>query len=147
MSNFYSFKQSRFYLALVEESLTKIRPSLSDGITQVEHIMPQTPTRTWKEEFGADDEKYEQYVNSIGNLTLIRHNSELGNKPFAEKKKMYSENESLQIARTMIVDKSRWDVAAIEARADWIIKYLLDKVLPIPVKLRAARNFVIKAFS
>lgn len=144
MANFYSFKQSRFYLALVEEALTKTRPSLSDGITQVEHIMPQTPTKKWKEEFGAAAEKYEQYVNSIGNLTLIRHNSELGNKPFEEKKKVYSENESLQIARTMIVDKPRWDVGAIEARADWIIKCLLDKVLPIPTKMRTTRNFVVK---
>ncbi len=144
MENFYSLKQSRFYLALVEESLTKMRPSLSDGMTQVEHIMPQTPTKIWKDEFGADAEKYEQYVNSIGNLTLIRHNSELGNKPFTDKKKIYSENESLQIARTMIIDKPRWDASAIEERADWIIKYLLDKVLPIPVKMRGARNYVVK---
>ena len=144
MHNFYSLKQCRFYLALIEESLAKMRPSLSDGITQVEHIMPQTPTKVWMAEFGGDAEKYEQYVNSIGNLTLIRHNSELGNKPFAVKKKIYSENESLQIARTMIVDKSRWDAAAIEKRADWMIKYLLDKVLPIPDKMRATRNFVVK---
>lgn len=147
MANFYSFKQSRFYLALIEESLAKMRPNLSDGITQVEHIMPQTPTKAWMAEFGADSEKYEQYVNSIGNLTLIRHNSELGNKSFAAKKKVYSENESLQIARTMIVDKSRWNIDAIEARADWIIKYLLDKVLPIPVKMRATRNFVVNTLS
>lgn len=144
MANFYSVKQSRFYLALIEESLTKMRPNLSDGITQVEHIMPQTPTKAWKEEFGGDDSKYAQYVNSIGNLTLIRHNSELGNKPFAEKKKIYSENESLQIARSRIIDKDRWNVSAIEERTDWIVKYLLDKVLPIPDKMRTANNFVVK---
>ena len=144
MTNFYSFKQCRFYLALVEESLTKSRPSLKDGITQVEHIMPQTPTQTWMKEFGGDVDKYKQYVNSIGNLTLIRHNSELGNKSFSEKKRVYSENESLQIARTMIVNKPKWNVEAIEARADWIVKQLLDKVLPIPEKMRLANNYVVK---
>lgn len=147
MANFYNIKQCRFYLALIEESLTKMRPDISDGATQVEHIMPQTPTKAWKEEFGGDDGKYAQYVNSIGNLTLIRHNSELGNKSFAEKKKIYSDNESLQIARSRIIDKNRWNVAAIEERADWIIKYLLDKVLPIPDKMRRANNFAVKDLS
>ena len=40
--NFYNFKYAQFYLALVEEHITKSRPDLSDSHLQKEHIMPQT---------------------------------------------------------------------------------------------------------
>lgn len=45
--------------------------------------MPQTLNQAWKDELGPDYEAvHQEYVNTIGNLTLIRHNQELGNKPF-----------------------------------------------------------------
>lgn len=48
--------------------------------------MPQTLNQAWKDELGPDYEAvHQEYVNTIGNLTLIRHNQELGNKPFSSK--------------------------------------------------------------
>ncbi|MBS1748262.1 MAG: DUF262 domain-containing protein, partial [Bacteroidetes bacterium] len=46
-SNFYNFESGRFLLSLIEESLTKNRPTLTEKILQVEHIMPQTLNDTW----------------------------------------------------------------------------------------------------
>ena len=59
-----------------------------DEKLQIEHIMPQTLNYDWQEELGDDYESvHQELINTIGNLTLIRHNQELGNKPFSYKKR------------------------------------------------------------
>lgn len=51
----------------------------------IEHILPQTPEHNyWKERF--THEQVERWTHDIGNLTLTFDNSELGNRPFPEKK-------------------------------------------------------------
>lgn len=56
----------------------------------IEHVMPQTLTDEWKRNLGDDWENiYENYVHTIGNLTLTGYNSELSNLPFESKKKEY----------------------------------------------------------
>lgn len=142
-TNFYSLAYSKFCLALVEESMTKNRPDIfNDEFLQVEHIMPQTLSKDWETYLGeVEVSKKEQFVHSIGNLTLIRHNQELGNRPFSEKKAIYSENEGLSISRKEIVDVDKWDTNAIMARANWIVGYLIDNVLPIPEGLRQTNNY------
>lgn len=143
--NFYNFQYGRFMLALIEEKITKSRPDLADHHLQIEHIMPQTLNDEWKKELGQDYESvHQELVNTIGNLTLIRHNQELGNKPFIVKKDVYENKAGLQIAKTMITDQNKWDDDTIHARANWIIDYLLQKVLPIPDEMRKTNNFSIK---
>lgn len=138
--NFYSLKQCRYILSLVEEKLTKQRPE--DGNIQIEHIMPQTLNPAWKDELGEKAEDLNrEYGNTIGNLTLIRHNQELGNKPFAEKKKVYEEKAGLQIARKEITNRTKWNKNSITNRMNWIIDYLLKEVLLIPDDIRRTNNF------
>lgn len=131
--DFYHFKYGKFLLALIEESLTKSRPDLQDKHLQVEHIMPQTLTHQWREQIGPEGvANHSQDVHNIGNLTLIRHNQELGQKTFAEKKACYENHAGLQIATSRIVDQEKWTSEAIHKRADWLIERLTQDVLPIP---------------
>lgn len=141
-SNFFSLTLCKYILSLVEEKITKSRPALDDNNLQTEHIMPQTLSNAWKEELGEDYESiHRDFIHNIGNLTLIRHNQELGNKPFAEKKELYENTAGLQIAKTKIIDKDHWNETTIKERRDWIVDYLLSNVLPIPEDMRRANNF------
>ena len=52
----------------------------------IEHILPQTISgqQYWQAKFTAQD--HAQYQHDLGNLTLTKHNSVYGNKPFPDKK-------------------------------------------------------------
>ena len=145
-SNFYSLVHCKFCLALIEEALTRSRPDIDeDEYLQVEHIMPQTLSSKWITYLGEKDtELHQQYVHSLGNLTLIRHNQKLGNKSFDEKRVIYRDNAGLQIAKSYIIDSEKWDVSAIERRADWLIERLLHDVLPIPDRFRNKNNYRVR---
>lgn len=55
----------------------------------IEHIMPQTLNKNWKESLGNDyEEIFNKYLNTIGNLTLTGYNSSMSNKSFPEKRDM-----------------------------------------------------------
>ena len=141
----YHFQYCKFYLTLIEEKLTRNRPDLSDGLLQIEHIMPQTLNGDWENALGPDYEAtHQELVHTIGNLTLIRHNQMLGQKPFTEKKDVYENNAGLQIAKTDITNQDHWNADTINERANWIIDYLLKKVIPIPDKMRKTNNFSLK---
>ena len=144
-TNFYNFRHCKFYLALIEENITKCRPDLTDKNLQIEHIMPQKLNQKWEKDLGESFEDiHQEYVHSIGNLTLIRHNKELGQKSFDEKKEIYVHNTGLQIAKTKITDCRKWNEKAMKKRAKWIIEYLLLNVLPIPDKMKRINNFIMK---
>lgn len=56
----------------------------------IEHIFPQNPDAKWKIDLGNDECIFikENYLNTIGNLTLSGNNGKLGNKPFVDKRDM-----------------------------------------------------------
>lgn len=55
----------------------------------IEHIMPQTLNKSWKETLGDKfEEIYNKYLHTIGNLTLTGYNSSMSNKSFTEKREM-----------------------------------------------------------
>jgi len=108
------------------------------GIT-VEHIFPQNPDPEWRN--AADEDDYalmgEQYLNTIGNLTLSGNNGRLGNKTFVEKRDM-NENGGEQGYRYSRLWLNRdlqalgeWRVAQVEARAERIAQRFLE-VWPAP---------------
>jgi uncharacterized protein with ParB-like and HNH nuclease domain len=152
--NFYNFgvgkSTPRLLLAMVEEHLTKARPQLDDDGLQLEHIMPQTLSSSWKEALGENyASSHMEHVNSIGNITLIRHNQELGNKPFKEKRAVYLSNSGLQVTQNLICTSSpisqheilTWGPAQILERAEYIIGLLVEDVLTIPPQLRDTSNW------
>jgi uncharacterized protein with ParB-like and HNH nuclease domain len=144
-SNFYNLRSGKFLQSLIEESLTKNRPALTDTNLQVEHIMPQTLNETWKNELGENYKIiHDNYLNNIGNLTLIRHNQELSNHSFRDKKVIYENNAGMQIAKNKITDQQNWSDEQIKSRAEYLIGILIDKVLPISDKLKTNNNYSIE---
>jgi uncharacterized protein with ParB-like and HNH nuclease domain len=60
---------------------------LSEGKLNIEHIMPQTLSAKWKESLGKNwDKTHNQYLNTLGNITLTGYNSRMSNRPFLEKR-------------------------------------------------------------
>lgn len=82
----------------------------------LEHILPQEPSQFWG--LDKNDPETRELIGRIGNLTLLRQteNSKACNKPFADKRSIYnSDDESLKI-NALVVNKSKWGRAEIEAR-------------------------------
>ncbi len=141
-SNFYNFEGGKFLFSLIEESLTKNRPVLNDKHLQVEHIMPQTLNETWRNELGADYKAiHDNYLNNIGNLTLIRHNQELSNHSFRDKKEIYEHNAGMQIAKNKIVNEQNWNLNQITTRAEYLVDILIENILPISIELKTTNNY------
>lgn len=144
--NFYNLGRSRNYprllLSMIEESLTKSRPQWDDPHLQLEHIMPQKLNSDWKSSLGPDhDTLHQEYVNNIGNITLIRHNQELGNKSFPSKRETYSDRSGLQVTKNLIIDQEEWGVEAILRRRDAIVSLLVQEILDIPLPFRRGSNW------
>ena len=142
--NFYNFKHAEFILSLMEESLTKSRPLSDDENLSLERIMPQKLNAHWKSYLADELNFHDGLVHNIGNITLIRNNSELGQKPFSDKKEIYEGYEGLQIAKKEITNRSKWNRKSITNRAKWMIHYILQDVLPIPDEMRYANNFSVQ---
>lgn len=144
--NFYNFGRDRSHprllLSLIEEHFTKSRPRWDDGNLQLEHIMPQVLSAGWRAALGhSAEEVHRKLVNNIGNITLIRHNQELGNKTFEVKKEAYAGKSGLQVAQNKVLDCDSWDSDAIVRRTDFLTEILLDHVLAIPDTLKHSSNW------
>ena len=91
----------------------------------IEHVMPQGGTQgelteKWKEELGENWENvHKDYLHTIGNLTLTKHNSRLSNRPFKEKRDMLGgyRNSSLHLDQSL-AQAEQWDEDAIINRAE-----------------------------
>ncbi|MBK6530174.1 MAG: DUF262 domain-containing protein [Deltaproteobacteria bacterium] len=82
----------------------------------IEHIMPQTLSPAWREAPGANAEAtHEQWLHTVGNLTLSAYNSELSNSAFGRKKDMLADSH-FELNRS-VVAQADWDAVAIEQRA------------------------------
>ncbi len=89
-----------------------------DDLT-VEHIMPQTLSKGWREHLGEEADKlHEQYLHRLGNLTLCgpRWGSAMSNHSFEKKKEIYRKS-SVMMTR-QLVKLPTWDENAIKGRAD-----------------------------
>ena len=99
----------------------------------IEHIMPQTLNKAWREELGDNATQiHEEYQHTLANLTLTGYNSEYSNKPFAEKKTMPNGFDDSPLAiNKQLVKVEHWDDKAIHQRQEWWIKNL-QKVWKLP---------------
>ena len=95
----------------------------------IEHIFPQNPDPRWKIDLGNDEYNFikENYLNTIGNLTLSGNNGKLGNKPFKDKRDLdgagYKDSRLWMNKCLSILEK--WDKAEIEKRFDLIAERFL----------------------
>jgi len=61
--------------------------AMMEGTFSVEHIMPQTLTDQWKKDLGEEHDRiYNEWLNTLANLTLTGYNSKYKNRPFTEKR-------------------------------------------------------------
>lgn len=100
----------------------------------IEHIFPQNPNPKWKVELGQDEYKFikENYLNTIGNLTLSGNNGRLSNKPFVEKRDMNLDDkeQGYKFSRLWLnrdlKKKDFWNKKEIEKRTEKIAKRFLQ---------------------
>jgi predicted transport protein len=87
--NLYKFNRRSYWLRRFENFDRKERVLVQDYT--IEHIMPQNESLSpeWKKSLGEDWQRvHDQYLHTLGNLTLTGYNSEYGDRPFAEKRDM-----------------------------------------------------------
>lgn len=149
----YNIKpKNRTYLLERLENFQNNEPVAIEGNSDItiEHIFPQNPDPKWKIELGADEYNLikENYLNTIGNLTLSGNNGKLSNKPFLDKKVMNVDGKEqgytfsrLWLNRDL-KGKSKWDKTEIEERANSISERFI-KIWEIPeidIELKATND-------
>ena len=107
---------------------------ITDNLT-IEHIMPQNKnlSTAWQKMLGEDrwQEVQEKYLHTLGNLTLTAYNSELGDKPFAEKQKELDDVKTkVVILYSDVKGRTEWNAEAIEQRANRLTNAIM-KLYPI----------------
>ena len=89
LRNLYKFNRRSYWLRRFENHERKERVLVQDYT--IEHIMPQNEklSAQWQADLGDDWKRiHEQYLHTLGNLTLTFHNPKLSDKPFSEKRDM-----------------------------------------------------------
>lgn len=100
----------------------------------IEHVMPQNKnlSTAWQKMLGANwAEAKERWLHTLGNLTLTGYNSELGDKPFAEKKELIEDNQTKIVNLYQdIQSATEWNADKIQTRAKRLQKDIC-KLFPI----------------
>lgn len=85
----YNFRSRSYWLRRLENHGRKERVPVDEYT--IEHILPQNPelSLTWKHALGGEWERIQQqYLHTLGNLTLTGYNAEYSDRPFPEKRDM-----------------------------------------------------------
>jgi len=94
--------------------------------TNVEHIFPQSPSEEWSED---QIKSLTPYLWHVGNLTLFgkRLNTKVANREYAAfKREYYMANSELEMVRSLASSYTTWDEKAVLARAEGLVKYILE---------------------
>jgi len=144
----YNFPRRSYWLRRLENHDRKERVPVDEYT--IEHIMPQNENLSgaWQDALGPDWHRVqEQWLHTLGNLTLTGYNAEYSDRPFAEKRDMKGGfRESPLKLNEGLGAVEQWDAKAIENRAkrlatmaarDWrapsLAKEVLDSYRPVPV--------------
>ena len=114
----------------------------------IEHIMPQTLSADWSH---IRPEEHEEYLHTLGNLSVTGYNSELSNKSFAEKQDIIRENSKAVILNSDVLDKESWNVADIQARAKRLAgivltRYKIDRVLDDSIEFEYIETLTLDSY-
>ncbi len=85
----------------------------------IEHIMPQTISQEWEH---ISDEEHDEYLHTLGNLTLTFDNSKLSNLGFDEKKQILADKSKMTM-NNELAEYHDFNIETIKKRAN----NLLDK--------------------
>ncbi len=98
----------------------------------IEHLAPQT-IGPWKAMLSEEDQEgYNDWIHTLGNLTLTGYNSELSNKPWAHKKDALGK--SHYELNKYFADQQVWNRAAVLARAEALVPHVL-RVFAAPTEV------------
>jgi len=127
--NLYSFNRRSYWLRRFENYGRKERVLVQDYT--IEHIMPQNDVLSdqWRKALGEDWKRvHDQYLHTLGNLTLTGYNSEYSDRPFLEKRDMEGgfSHSPLKLNEGLGTCE-QWNEAAIQERA----KKLADRAVQI----------------
>ena len=130
MKDLYSFRRGNYWLRKLENDGRKERVDVESYT--IEHIMPQNDNLSseWREELGERwKEVQEEYLHTLGNLTLTGYNSEYSDAPFLKKRDMKNESgDSIGFAGSPLRMNEglgvleHWNEAEIKRRAERFAK-------------------------
>lgn len=133
LKDVYNIKsKNRTYLLERLENFENREPVIIEGNSDItiEHIFPQNPEPKWKVDLGADEYNLikENYLNTIGNLTLSGNNGKLGNKSFLFKRDLESAGykDSRLWLNKYLSNVDNWDKIEIEKRFDILAERFLN---------------------
>ena len=123
----YNFRSRCYWLRRLENHGRKERVVVEDYT--VEHILPQNEalSKEWRDELGADWQRIQQdWLHTLGNLTLTGYNSEYSDRSFAYKRDDVTDKDGNPIGFAHSPLKLNlglghvaiWDELAIKARAN-----------------------------
>ena len=122
------------YLLVAIENQGK--EQVETGNLSIEHIMPQNKnlSKSWQVMLGDNWEYvHDRYLHTLGNLTLTGYNSELGDRPFKEKKELLSDSVTHIVELYKDVkDKDTWNAENIEKRANRLSRKIWELFPIIP---------------
>jgi len=143
----YNFRSRSYWLRRLENHGRKERVIVEDYT--IEHILPQNEnmSKEWQDELGTDWHRVQQdWLHTLGNLTLTGYNSEYSDCPFTYKRDEVTDKEGNLVGfahsplklNLGIRQTKKWDETAIKARADrlsieatkvWVAPRLASDVL------------------
>lgn len=130
------FKQEFLYASpkasISKMILDRITRKHSEGVdwsnkdAHIEHIMPQKPAGEWLTLYNQDQDEYKDYLNRLGNLTILqdKKNIKAKNKDFTDKKAYYDESR-LTITKKL-TEYSTWDYGAILSHQEYLYEQSKD---------------------
>ncbi|MYB76071.1 MAG: DUF262 domain-containing protein [Chloroflexi bacterium] len=100
----------------------------------IEHLMPQTRfLDDWPLPANADEDAElvrDDIIQRLGNLTLVDHglNSKLGNRSWAEKRRILQEEDNLYINKELLnhAHSDHWDEGQIHLRGERLAEFIVD---------------------
>lgn len=130
-SNMYKIKSTiRVFFDKLEHENNPAPVNLEE--LNIEHLIPQTPTKEWYEYLEIDEETYQRNVNRLGNLTLAAKvdNSKMQNKIWNYKNEILSSTSHLTINKS-ILEKDKWNIEEINYRTNFLIEEI-NRIFPYP---------------
>ena len=120
--NMYSMRICKYILTKLENFQNK-EPIQSANYT-IEHILPQNKNMRpeWQKALGENyAEIHAKLVDTLGNLTLTCYNSEMSDRSFEDKKKVYRES-AMHSLNKYVTEQDTWNQDRILARVDILAK-------------------------
>ena len=130
--NMYTMRICKYILTKLENFQNK-EPIQSANYT-IEHILPQNKNMRpkWQAALGENYAEIQaKYVDTLGNLTLTRYNSEMSDHSFDDKKKVYKES-AMHTLNKYVTEQDTWNEEHILNRVGILAKEAC-KIWPFPV--------------